>query len=117
MEMSAQLAGTVFDRESALQNVDGDAGLLKEIANLFLGEYPKDLRTLRDAADRGDAELVERTAHGLKGSVSNFGARLAVETAKEVETLGRERRLSGIAPVLDHLEQALAALRHELEGL
>jgi len=38
MEMSAQLAGTVFDREWALQNVDGDAGLLKEIADLFLGD-------------------------------------------------------------------------------
>ena len=116
-QMRAELRGTVFDRDLALSHVDGDSGLLKEIAGLFLGEYPNSLRELRGAIARGDAELAERTAHTLKGSVSNFGARAAQEAAREIEDLGREHKLTETAPAMQHLELALAALRSELERL
>jgi HPt (histidine-containing phosphotransfer) domain-containing protein len=115
--MSAQVVETIFDREVALSNVDGDAALLKEIATLFLGEYPRELQALRDAVACGDAELAARTAHGLKGSVSNFGARAARKAASEIEDLGRAHMLAEAAPALDQLETALAALRRELESL
>jgi HPt (histidine-containing phosphotransfer) domain-containing protein len=115
--MSAQVVETIFDREVALSNVDGDAALLKEIATLFLGEYPTDLQALRDAVARGDAELAERKAHALKGSVSNFGSRAARKAASEIEDLGRARKLAEAAPALDQLETALAALRRALESL
>src|SRR5262249_1948141 len=69
--MGAPSAGSL-DRALALSRVGGDAELLKEIAMLFLEEYPRVLDELRNAIARGDARSVERTAHGLKGSVSNF---------------------------------------------
>jgi HPt (histidine-containing phosphotransfer) domain-containing protein len=111
------LAETVFDRKVAMANVDGDAGLLKEIAALFLGEYPKTLREMTDAVARSDAAQVERTAHGLKGSVSNFGAQAAMEATREIESLARKRELAEIAPAMERLTGALAALRAELEKL
>jgi HPt (histidine-containing phosphotransfer) domain-containing protein len=112
-----QAADTVFDRAVALSRVGGDEELLKEIAVLFLEDYPKSLIELHLAIEAGDARRVERTAHGLKGSVSNFGARPAVDAAMELETLGREQEMAEVEPVLRTLEQALAALRPELESL
>jgi two-component system, sensor histidine kinase and response regulator len=107
----------LFDKAVALSRVGGDVELLKEIAILFLDDYPKSLRELREAVEAGDAKRVERTAHGLKGSVSNFGARPAVEAALQLETMGRAQELVEAEQVLHSLEMALAALRPELESL
>jgi HPt (histidine-containing phosphotransfer) domain-containing protein len=113
----AETSDMVFDRAIALSRVGGDAELLKEIAILFLDDYPKSLSELRQAVAAGDARRVERSAHGLKGSVSNFGARPAVDAAMELETMGRAQKLVEVEQVLHTLELALAALRPELESL
>ncbi len=115
--MSAELVGTGMDREVALSRVGGDAELLKEIAGLFLEDYPKVMAELREAVARLDAKAVERTAHGLKGSVANFGAQAVVESAFSLESMGRSQQLAQAAETLQTLERALAALRPELESL
>jgi two-component system sensor histidine kinase/response regulator len=106
-----------LDREVALTRVGGDLELLKEIAVLFLENYQEWLGELRQATAQGDAQMVERTAHGLKGSVANFGARKAVEAALTLENLGRGRNLTGAAESLAALEAALETLRGDLESL
>jgi HPt (histidine-containing phosphotransfer) domain-containing protein len=108
---------SVFDRDLALSRVGGDIELLKEIATLFLDDYPKSLIDLHEAVKTGDAKRVERAAHGLKGSVSNFAARPAVDAALQLETMGRAQQLTEVEHVLRSLELALAALRPELESL
>lgn len=115
--VEAETSEVVFDKEIALSRVGGDAELLKEIAVLFLDDYPKSLSELREAVAARDAKRVERTAHGLKGSVSNFGARPAVEAALQLETMGRSQKLAEVEQVFHTLELALAALRPELESL
>jgi two-component system sensor histidine kinase/response regulator len=111
------ISASVFDRDVALSRVGGDAELLKEIAVLFLDDYPKSLTELHEAVETRDARRIERTAHGLKGSVSNFGARPAVDAALQLETMGRAQKLVEVEQVLHTLELALAALRPELESL
>jgi two-component system, sensor histidine kinase and response regulator len=115
--VEADTSEAVFDKELALSRVGGDVELLKEIAILFLDDYPKSLIELRAAVHSGDAKRVERSAHGLKGSVSNFGARPAVDAALQLETMGRAQKLVEVEQVLRTLELALAALRPELESL
>lgn len=115
--MDAITSTAVLDRTVALSRVGGDAELLKEIAQLFLSEYPSMLEQLREALAAGDAKLVERTAHGLKGSVANFGAPAAVEAARMIEVLGRAQQLAEVQQVLRTLELALATLHPELEAL
>jgi HPt (histidine-containing phosphotransfer) domain-containing protein len=107
----------VLDREVALTRVGGDAELLREIAVLFLENYEAWLGELREAANRRDAGLIQNTAHGLKGSVANFGAKSAFEAALRLETLGRTQDLEDVPSSLAALEAALAALRPELEAL
>ena len=106
-----------MDRELSLSRVGGDSELLKEIAVLFIEDYPNMISDLRGAFARSDAKAVERAAHSLKGSVANFGARAAVEAALKVEDLGRSRQLDQVPPLLDSLDQTLAILHRELETL
>lgn len=106
-----------MDRELALSRVGGDTELLQEIAVIFLDDYPKVLDEVKQAVDRGDARAVERAAHGLKGSVSNFGARAAVEAASHLEILGRAGQVPDMAEGILALERALRELHHELEAL
>lgn len=106
-----------IDRQAALSRVGGDTQLLREIAVLFLEEYPRLMVDLRDAIARGDSHRLERTAHGLKGSVATFGAQAAVEAALRLEVMGRAQQMVEVSPVLVTLELALAALRPQLEAL
>ncbi|MBX9603829.1 MAG: PAS domain S-box protein [Bryobacteraceae bacterium] len=99
-----------LDRDVALARVGGDEELLREIGQLFLMEYPQLLAQMEQAIRAGDAPRLERVAHSLKGSVSNFGAVHATEAALALEELGRSAQW-------DQVDSALLALRSRLESL
>lgn len=115
--MSEQLQDQVLDRAAALARVGGDLELLKEIAALFLDEYPRALDEIHKALASGDSRALEHAAHGLKGSVANFGARAAVDAAFELEQFGKAGKLDQVAPALISLERALAGLHAELSSI
>jgi len=115
--MNTEFPGRGLDRELALSRVGEDAELLKEIAALFMEDYPSVLAEIQAAAARGDAQGVERAAHGLKGSVANFGAQAAVDAAFQIERMGRAGDLNHVSEAIDTLARALDALRPELEAL
>ena len=115
--MSEPLETGVLDRTVAMARVGGDIELLKEIAVLFLEEYPRVLTELHQAVADGDAGAIARTAHGLKGSVANFGAQAAVDAALQLEQMARTQKFDEVSQALNSLELALAALRGELTAL
>ncbi|HEY6347304.1 MAG TPA: Hpt domain-containing protein [Bryobacteraceae bacterium] len=106
-----------LDFEVALAHAGGDLELLREIAVLFLQHCDHWMTEIREAAARGDTQAVADGAHGLKGSVANFGAEAAVEAALRLEQLGRRRDLTVVDKAVHALDIALAALRPELEAL
>jgi HPt (histidine-containing phosphotransfer) domain-containing protein len=106
-----------LDRQVALSRVGGDTELLREIAAIFVGDYPNTLSELRTALEHNDAQKVERAAHGLKGSVANFGAQAAVDAAFHLEKMGYTGDLSQAAATLSALDEALIHLRGELDSL
>jgi HPt (histidine-containing phosphotransfer) domain-containing protein len=115
--MSRQLDEHVMDRATALARVGGDLELLKEIAVLFLDEYPRALDDIHRAVATGNAKLLENTAHGLKGSVANFCASSAEDAAFQLEQMGRAQKLDQAPRIVSALEQALALLQAELASL
>ena len=106
-----------FDRQFALSRVGGDEELLREIASVFLEDYPNSLQEIRSAIAAGDAKRLENSAHTLKGSVANFGAAVIVGLASSLEQIGRSQRMEQSADALAALEHALSFLRLELEAL
>ncbi len=98
----------VIDRDEVLARFGGDLEFLSSSFELFRANYPSLLSLLREAVSGSDPNAVERAAHTIKGSVSNFGAKAATAAALRLERMGRERDLTGAQEVLVQLE-------HEIE--
>jgi HPt (histidine-containing phosphotransfer) domain-containing protein len=103
-----------FDPAALLERVEGDAELLREIVDLFAADSPRLLEELRQASASGDADLLKRAAHTLKGAASNFGAVAVVDIARDLEMMGREGNLTGAPAVCGRLEQTLRAFEDGL---
>ena len=108
-------ATDVFDLSRALEVVDGNIELFKEVANLFLENLSDHIAQIREAIARGDAKAVERATHSLKSSVSNFGANRAFEAVYRLELMGKEARLTETDAALSELEGELKELEAEIK--
>jgi CheY-like chemotaxis protein/HPt (histidine-containing phosphotransfer) domain-containing protein len=97
-------ASRIMDWSVALDAVQGDRELLKEIVAAFLEEYPGLLAEIRRTIDRGDAPGLRMAAHRLKGSMRYFAATRAFDNAYILETKGRENDLADTAAPLAVLE-------------
>ena len=106
-----------LDQSALLAGVDGDRGILRELIRLFLSDYPERLAAVREAVRRGDAGVLEKAAHALKGSLGNFGAKNAIAVAQQLETLARKGDLEAAQNLSVTLESELALLSDELRTL
>ena len=107
----------VLDRALALSRVGGDEELLREIAGLFLDDYPSLVDKIQEALAKQDAQGLERASHSLKGSVANFGAEPAYQAALELEKIGRSKDLGHAASAFLNLQRSLESLQPELTAL
>jgi two-component system, sensor histidine kinase and response regulator len=111
------MQATVLDKTAILDRVGGDTELLREIIALFLEDCPRLLSEIRDAFQQGDGERLEKSAHTLKGSVSNFAAEAAVQAALKLETIGRSRDVAEAPRAIMQLEKEIDRVREELLAL
>jgi signal transduction histidine kinase/DNA-binding response OmpR family regulator len=105
----------VFNPQQALVCVDGDRDLLREVAAIFWEECPRLLAEINAASLSGDGKALERAAHRLKGSVSNFGASTATDLALKLEMMGRSRDLAGAGETVAGLGEELERLQEALD--
>jgi HPt (histidine-containing phosphotransfer) domain-containing protein len=91
--------------------------LLLDLIRIFQGENHKILAEIRDGLSAGDARVVERGAHRMKGSLGTLAARAARDAASELEALGRAGTLAQAAGALATLERALARLNVDLDAV
>jgi len=98
----------ILDRAAMLETVENDLELLHQLIEIFLAESSALLAQLRAALRERKREPAERTAHTLKGSVSNFGARRAAAAARAIEDEARENRLDEAERLLPALESEIA---------
>jgi two-component system sensor histidine kinase/response regulator len=101
-----------IDLESALIRFEGDKEFFKEMLQEFSSYVPKQLEKLAEAIKGGDAKVVEREAHSLKGGAGNLGAKPIVDLALQLELLGRkgdlavaEEIVSNLRTAFEHLEE------------
>jgi CheY-like chemotaxis protein/HPt (histidine-containing phosphotransfer) domain-containing protein len=107
----------VLNWDEALAHVGGDRDLLRDLAATFLDQAPRWTGAIRAALDGQDADRLKAAAHPLKGSLGTFAAKGAFAAAQRLETLGRQRNLSGGREALDELEREMARLTPALTDL
>jgi len=106
-----------LNRALALERVGGDHDLLREIAGLFLEDYPSLITKIQQAVADGDANNLERAAHSLKGSIANFGSDAAYQAAFDLEQIGRNKNLEHAAEAYARLLDVMIHVCPELEAL
>jgi len=108
-----ELDMTTFEELKQMSGAD----FIDELVDTFLEDSPKLVHEMKAALQSGDADSFRRAAHSLKSNSATFGATRLSELSRELEMLGRERRLSEAVPRLPAVEDALAAASAELKGL
>ncbi|MCK5147504.1 Hpt domain-containing protein [bacterium] len=95
----------------AMDAVDGDVELLKEVITDVVEEVPGQLNELRDSLQSNNARKLEQRAHYLKGSLGIIGAESASKLAAELEMLGRRKEFENTDRLIDSLEHELNQLK------
>jgi CheY-like chemotaxis protein len=109
-EMNANSRPLQLDPDVVLRRFDGDHELLREVASLFFKDAPDHLLAIRGAISQRDGSALERAAHALKGSVGNFGAAAAFDTAWALEKMGRAGDFTRAQETLVELERQITLL-------
>lgn len=107
----------IFNANEALSRIDNDMTLLKEIAGLFLQNYPAQLDKIRSAIAQSNSKGLEYAAHDVKGSVGHFCAKYAFEAALRLEIMGRENSWTDVKEAYATLEKEIERLRSKLEAV
>ena len=100
-----------------LDSVMGDRALLVEMADLWLADSAKQESHIREGLDSGDAMVVQRAAHALKGSVGTFRACAAQEAAKQLEICAKDADLVGARKAFERLSTQIDLVRRDLRRL
>lgn len=97
--------------------VPGEPDVLNEVFKMFLQEAPPRIERLRNAWATGNIEEVYRTAHSLKGSAGNIGARAMFAVCKDLDEIGRSGNLAPAGPLVDALGVEFARVEAEIHRL
>lgn len=105
-----------FDLSPALKAIGGDKEFLSELLEEFIGHYPEKINKISDAIKNNDPVLLERSAHFLKGTASNFRIKEIYDLLNHLETMGRENKMEKSIEVLKRLEKVLESFKAFIEN-
>ncbi|MGB6975239.1 MAG: response regulator [Terracidiphilus sp.] len=103
--------------ELLLDSVMGDRALLTEMAELWLADSAKQESQIQKGLDSGDAIMIQRAAHALKGSVGTFQASAAQDAANQLEVSAKDADLVGARKAFERLSTQIDLVRQDLRLL
>jgi PAS domain S-box-containing protein len=106
-----------LDWDAAVLRLNGDEELLRDLAEVFLEEYPKCLVAIHEGLETQEMAQVRRAAHTLKGSLGHFMAKGPAAAALQVETLAAAGSGEALADAVQVLEAQLERLAPALRAL
>jgi CheY-like chemotaxis protein/HPt (histidine-containing phosphotransfer) domain-containing protein len=113
------LDASMFQELREMMNRDE---IVVEVIDRYLEESPKLLQLLTEAIARGEAAIVERTAHTLKSSSAILGATHLAQRCQELESMGQTNltqtpdQLQQINTDYERVRVALRQKRQEIGG-
>jgi HPt (histidine-containing phosphotransfer) domain-containing protein len=104
----------LFDEAELMDRVDDDVEFLADTVQMLETDGRALMVELKTAVVSGDAPAIGRTAHTLKGMISNFCAPAVQTLALDVEAAGKAGDGAGAAAASAKLGPALESLIVEL---
>jgi len=98
-----------FERELALERVNGDESLLAAVAGAFLQQAPDRLQAILMALAGGDAAGAERSARTVEDSAVGLAMPRLRDIAHRVAALSREGDLEAAAALVVELDAAVGS--------
>ena len=102
---------------AALERVEGDRDLLEELAQLFKDECPRALQEIRGAIAAGDAPLLTRLAHTLRGSSGSLSAVPLSHAAAQLEEVAQAGDLADAGSLFEKVEKEAGDLILEIDSI
>ncbi len=91
-----------LDREM-LAELRDDQELLDDLIDAFVNKLPDRIAQLADEFARGDLKAASMSAHSLKGSAANLGAKRMRSICATLDMMARNRAVENVASILDEL--------------
>lgn len=111
------MSSSALDRNELIELLDGNAPVIVTIIDSFLADCPDYMEGIREGVAEKDADLLERNAHGLKGSAGSIRARPASSAAERLEEMGRAEDFSEADDALETLETEVDRLTDNLREM
>ena len=102
--------------DAILEAVGGNVKLLARVRDAFITQSPRLIDSMRDSIAQRDAEVLYRSAHTLKGAISNFGMGEALDAAIQIERAGRDADFAHASTILPKLEAAVRELEERMSA-
>ncbi|MGE0084534.1 MAG: ATP-binding protein [Desulfococcaceae bacterium] len=99
------LHSEIFNPQDFLNRLGGDDVILREILSGMPEHLSGEIKKLRAAAGRNDAEKIRFYAHKIRGISANISAKRISAIACQIELAEKEGRTDSIAFLTDILEQ------------
>jgi HPt (histidine-containing phosphotransfer) domain-containing protein len=102
----SQLVAVDFSVLASLDDdpIDGEADLVTELIDLYLGEVPHLINSIRKGLQNNDWKSARRAAHTLRGSSGNIGVLQLSNLADQLERLdATDTETAGV--LLENLER------------
>jgi HPt (histidine-containing phosphotransfer) domain-containing protein len=102
--------------ERAMKVYEGDKAFLMEVLSGFLEKARAQIETIRQALSDGDAEVVWKEAHAIKGGAAILTADILSEVAFELENIGKSGDLGEGTEIFERLEREFQSLEVFAKG-
>ena len=103
-------ADRLLDWSDALELVEGDEELLRELIAAFLRDAPQRMAAIEQAVGSHDGAALRQAAHSLKGSMQAIGARAPAQLAWQLETIAANAQWANVDTALASLTQTMTLL-------
>jgi len=107
--------------DAALKNlldvIGGDKAALTELIDSFLSEGVKLVAAMHSSFAEDDTDTLRRSAHSMKSTSTDFGAKVLAGLTRELETRARDLDLTGCDELLDEISRAFDRVTMALQRL
>lgn len=100
-----------------LEAFNHDGAFFKEVADMFISDYPPMMETIKQAIAAENGALLSRTAHALKGMARNFQIDGAADAARQLERLAEQEQYAAAQHEYHRLADELAGFERRLRQM